>query len=315
VKVGGQVKRLTLEAGTADAGRTLQALLHERCGLSHSRARGLIDAGGVRLVGGHPIPAGEYGRRLAPGERFEVELDPARRYQPKKKERPGRGYRVVHRDDDILVVDKGPEVLSVPTPLSDEDSLVDRILESERERGVKHASLFPVHRLDRDTSGLLLFARNHRAHVELKASFAERAIERRYLAVVEGRLEQEQGKFESRLVEDPKSLKVKSTTRPGEGREATTEYRVTERLPRATVVTVRLVTGRKNQIRVHFAEARHPLVGDRRYGRPSPHIGRAALHAASLAFRHPADARRMTFASPLPADLRGLLRSLRSRPA
>jgi 23S rRNA pseudouridine1911/1915/1917 synthase len=309
------VKRLTLEAGDADAGKTLQALLHERCGLSHSRARGLIDAGGVRLLGGHPVPAGEYARRLAAGERFEIQFDPDRRYQPKAKERPGRGYRIVHRDDDLIVVDKSPEVLSVPTPLRDEDSLVDRILESERARGVKGAALYPVHRLDRDTSGLLLFARSHRAHQALKASFAERAIERRYVAVVEGRMAEDQGRFESRVVEDLKSLKVKSTTRPGEGREAITEFRVTERLPRATVVTVRLVTGRKNQIRVHFAEARHPLVGDRRYGRPSLQIGRVALHAASLAFRHPGDGRRMTFTSPLPADIRGLLRRLRSHPA
>jgi len=309
------VKRLTLDAGDADVGKTLQALLHERVGLSHSRARGLIDAGGVRLAGGHPVPAGEYARRVAAGERFEIQLDPQRRYQPKPKERPGRGYRVVHRDDDLLVVDKGPEVLSVPTPLRDEDSLVERILESERARGVRGAALFPVHRLDRDTSGLLLFARTHRAHQELKALFVDRTIERRYVAVVEGRVAEEQGRFESRVVEDPKSLKVKSTTRPGEGREAITEFRVTERLPRATVVTVRLVTGRKNQIRVHFAEARHPLVGDRRYGRPSPQIGRAALHAASLAFRHPADGRKMTFTSPLPADMRGLLRRLRSHPA
>jgi 23S rRNA pseudouridine1911/1915/1917 synthase len=309
------VKRLTIEAGATDAGRTLQSLLHDRCGLSHAQARGVIDAGGVRAAGGRPVPQGDYARRLEAGDRFEVAFDPGRRYHPRHRERPGRGYRVVHRDDDLVVVDKGPEVLSVPTPLRDEESLVDRLLESEHERGVRRASLYPVHRLDRDTSGLLLFARTRAAHEGLKAQFAARSIERRYLAVVEGRIAADQGRFESRVVEDPRSLKVRSTGRAGEGREAITEYRVTERLPRATVVTVRLLTGRKNQIRVHFAEAGHPLLGDRRYGRPSPHIGRVALHATSLAFEHPATGRKVSFQSPLPPDLRVLLRRLRTHPA
>jgi 23S rRNA pseudouridine1911/1915/1917 synthase len=309
------VKSLILEAGAADAGRTLQALLHDRCGISHAQARGVIDAGGVRPEGGRPVGAGEYARRVAAGERFEVVFDPGQRYHARPKERPGRGYRVVHRDDDLVVVDKAPEVLSVPTPLREEESLVDRLLEAERERGVSRASLYPVHRLDRDTSGLLLFARNRLTHEGLKAQFAERSIERRYVAVVEGVIKEDQGRFESRVVEDPKTLKVRSTEAPGEGREAITEFRVTERLPRATVVTVRLLTGRKNQIRVHFAEAGHPLVGDRRYGRPSPHIGRAALHATSLAFLHPATLRKMSFQSPPPPDFRGLLRRLRGRPA
>ena len=128
---------------------------------------------------------------------------------------------------------------------------------------------------------------------------------------MEGRIATETGRFESSLVEDPRSLKVHSTRTPGEGKPAITEYRVTERLPRATVVSVKLLTGRKNQIRAHFAEAGHPLVGDRRYGRASDAIGRTALHAMRLSFTHPETGRRMTFQSPLPPDIRGLLRRLR----
>jgi 23S rRNA pseudouridine1911/1915/1917 synthase len=308
------MKRVTLEAGPADAGRTLQALLHDRCGVSHAQARGLIDAGSVRAAVPPPVRPGDYARRLKPGERFEVAWDEGRRYHPKPVERPGRGYQVLHRDDALIVIDKGPEVLSVPTALRSEDSLLDRLLQQERDRGIRNAEIFPVHRLDRDTSGLLMFARTGPALGDLKEQFADRSLERRYVAVVEGTVEKEKGRFESRVVEDPKSLKVRSTRRPGKGREAVTEYEVAERLPNATVVNVRLRTGRKNQIRVHFAEAGHPVVGDQRYGKPSRHIRRTALHALRLAFIHPVTNRRVSFESPLPADLSALIRRLRSEP-
>jgi 23S rRNA pseudouridine1911/1915/1917 synthase len=261
--------------------------------------------------GGDPVAPGGYARRLVPGERFTVTFDPQQRYQPRPKERPGRGYKVLFRDDDLVVVDKAPDLLTVPTSLRDEESLVDRLLDAERGRGVRRAALYPVHRLDRDTSGLLLFARRKPAQEGLKTQFSEHTIERRYLAIVEGRVDPDQGRFESRLVEDPRSLKVRSTRNPGEGKAAITEYRVTERLSQATVVSVRLLTGRKNQIRAHFSEAGHPLLGDRRYGRASEAIRRTALHAMRLTFTHPGTGERMAFQSPLPPDFRALLRRLR----
>ena len=282
--------------------------------VSHAQARGLIDAGSVRSAEPPAVRPGDYARRLKPGERFEVAWDDRRRYHAKPAERPGRGYEVLHRDDALIVIDKGPEVLSVPTALRSEDSLLDRLIESERSRGVRNAQIFPVHRLDRDTSGLLLFARTGPALGALKEQFADRSLERRYVAVVEGRIEQDRGRFESRVVESPRDLKVRSTRRPGRGREAITEFEVAERLPNATVINVRLRTGRKNQIRVHFAEAGHPLVGDHRYGRPSRHIRRTALHALRLAFIHPRTNQRVSFESPLPADISALIRRLRSEP-
>lgn len=294
-----------------DEGRTLQALLHDRGAFSHAEAKGLIDAGAVR--GRPPVRPGDYARRVAAGERFEIRRDPGRRYRPRPAARPGKGFRVVHRDREILVIDKSADLLSVPTALRREESLVERLLEAERQRGVRRPVLFAVNRLDRDTSGLLLFARSRAAHDALRGQFQTRSVDRRYVAVAEGRLEKDRGRLESRLVEDPGSLKVHSTRDPRSGRMAITEYEVSERLKQATVLSVRLLTGRKNQIRVHLAEAGHPLVGDRRYGAPSPHIGRTALHARALGFAHPATGRHMEFVSPLPRDLRRLIRALRSR--
>jgi 23S rRNA pseudouridine1911/1915/1917 synthase len=301
--------KLILKIAPEDVGRTLQAVLHDRGGVSHSEARGLIDAGAVH--GPSEVRPGDYARRVAAGERYEVRRDPERRYRPKPPPPPGEGYSVIHDDREFLIIDKQPDLLTVPTRLREEDSLVERLLEVERQRGVRFPAMYALHRLDRDTSGLLLFARSRRAFEALQAQFTTRAIDRRYVAVATGTVEQDRGRLESRLVEDRKSLKMRSTRRPHEGKEAITEFEVKERLPGATVLDVRLRTGRKNQIRVHLAEAGHPLVGDRRYGKPSPLIDRTALHAASLTFEHPVTARRVSFESPLPRDLRRLIKTLR----
>jgi len=296
-----------IDVAPEDGGRTLPAVLHDRGGFTHKEARGLIDAGGVRGV-----EPGAYARRVAAGERYEVRFDPSRRYRPKPSPRPGEGYRIVHEDRDLLVVEKGARLLSVPTPLrEDEDSLVERLLESERARGVRRPALYALHRLDWDTSGLLLFARSRRAHEAIEAQFKSRTIERLYTAVATGRVEPDEGRFTSRLVEDARTLKVRSTRRPGEGKEAITEYTVSERLPSATVLSVRLRTGRRNQIRVHLAEAGHPLIGDRSYGKATSLIGRTALHAGTLRFVHPITRRTVTFESPLPRDMRILIKRLR----
>ncbi len=306
------MKSLPIEVAPEDAGRTLQAVLHDRGGFSHGEARGLIDAGAVRDGRGKVVEAGEYARRVAAGEKYEVRIDPARRYRPQPPPRPGLGYRVIHQERELFVVEKQPRLLSVPTPLrQEEDSLVDRLLEVERARGVRRPALYAMHRLDWDTSGLLLFARSRRAFEALESQFVTRTIERIYTAVATGRVDPDEGRFQSRLVEDRRSLKVHSTRRPGEGKEAITEYKVTERLPRATVLSISLRTGRRNQIRVHLAEAGHPLIGDRSYGKPSPIIGRTALHARILRFLHPVTGQRVEFESAPPRDFRHLIKVLR----
>jgi len=305
------LKTLTIEVGADERGRTLQSLLHDRGGFSHAEARGLIDAGAVR--GPAVISPGQYARRVRPGERYVVRHEEGRRYRPRVVSRAGRGYRLIHQDRHLLVIDKEPDLLSVPTALRREESLVDRLLEAERRRGVRHPALYAVHRLDRDTSGLILYARTRQALDGLKPQFAAREVERLYVAVADGAVVPARGRLASRLVEDPGSLKMRSVPRGDAGKEAITEYEVTERLSEATVLSVRIATGRKNQIRVHLSEAGHPLVGDRRYGRRSPLIGRTALHARSLAFVHPVSGRRVRYESPLPDDLKRLIRQLRVR--
>ncbi len=301
-----------IEVRPDEQGRTLQAILHDRGGFSHAEARGLIDAGAVR--GPTDIAPGAYARRVQAGERYQIRRDEGRRYHPRPTLRTGRGFRVVHQERHLLVIDKSAELLSVPTALRQEESLVERLLEREKRRGVRRPALFAVHRLDRETSGLILYARSQRAFEGLKAQFASRSIERLYLAVATGVIEKKRGRLVSRLVEDPKTLRMRIVRGTREGREAVTEYEVRERLAAASVVSLRLGTGRKNQIRVQMAEIGHSLVGDRRYGKRSPLIGRTALHARSLAFDHPITAVRCRYESPLPDDMKKLIRQLRGRP-
>ncbi len=224
-----------------------------------------------------------------------------------------RGYRLVLEDDDLLVVEKDPGVLTVPAPSSPGDSLVDRLLEMYRSRGFRRPRLWVVHRIDRYTSGLVLFARREAAAARLIDMFRSRLVLREYLAICHGIPRPAAARLESRLVESPRSLKIGVTNDPRKGRLASCSY-VTERaLTRAALLRVTLETGVRNQIRVQLAEAGHPLVGDHTYGERSPLIGRVALHATRLGFSHPSTGRPVGIESRLPEDMALLLKRLRRR--
>ncbi|HUC43727.1 MAG TPA: RluA family pseudouridine synthase [Candidatus Sulfotelmatobacter sp.] len=304
----------SVEAGSDDAGRTVQRVLHDRLGVSNAEAKGLIAAGCVRRNGRR---VDKPDTRVAASDRIELAAEAGRRYAAVAPvRRAGDGYRVLHEDDDLVVVDKEAGVLTVPAGTADGSSLVERLLAAYRKRGHRDPVLRVVHRIDRYTSGLVVFARSHPALLELKRQFKARSPERIYLAVAEGDVTPDRGRYEHDLEEDAKSLKVR-VVRGGRrtAQRATLGYRVLERLPRATFVEVALETGRRNQIRVQFAEEGHPLIGDRAYGRPSPLIARVALHAHRLAFTSPRGCRPLRFESPLPGDIRRLLRELRGHTA
>jgi len=299
----------TFHARVEQAGHTVQRLVHDGAGVSNAEAKGLVAAGCVRRNGRTVAKPDE---RVYEGDRVEVSAEAGRSYAAAVHvPRGGDGWKVVHEDDDLVVVDKEPGVLTVPTATPVGDSLEEKLLASYRKRGHNKPSLVVVHRIDRFTSGLVVFARHHPAARELKRQFLERSPERIYLAVAEGRLEADRGRLVHALAENPKSLKVYVVAKAADGREASLRYRVIERLPHATLLEVTLETGRRNQIRVQLAAEGHPIVGDFAYGRPSPLIGRVALHAHCLAFDTPRGRKRLKFESPLPSDIKRLLTKLR----
>lgn len=305
---------LDLRAGPGEAGRTVTAVLKERSSFSHAVARGAIARGEVR-VNDHPVR--DAALRLKEGDHLQARLDPDRRLRggalPGRREGPG--YRILLEDRHLLVVEKQAGVITVPAPGHEEGSLVHRLVQREGHRGVRTPRLFVIHRIDRFTSGLVLFARSEEAAGPLLAQFKQRTPVREYLAICHGIPDPPEQRLESILQEDPKSLKVRERHgSPRGGRTAITRFRVEERLNGAALLRVTLETGRRNQIRVQLAGIGHSLLGDLAYGQPSSMIARVALHAARLQFNHPVSGAPIRVESPLPDDFRALLRRLRREP-
>ena len=232
--------------------------------------------------------------------RGDVEVDVDDRVELNAPAPPGcpTPLRLVHEDDDILVVDKPAGLLTIATESERERTAYRLLRDWVANRGARSSRLFIVHRLDRETSGLIVFAKSVAAKEHLQAQFAVRTAERVYVAVVEGAGAPAEGTLVSRLAED-RALRVRVAER-GDGKEAITRYRVLERRRGATLVELRLVTGRRAQIRAQLAAAGHPIAGDAQYGSRANPMRRLALHATRLAFVHPRGSR-VSFDSPPPA--------------
>ncbi|MBP5320041.1 MAG: RluA family pseudouridine synthase [Kiritimatiellae bacterium] len=212
-----------------------------------------------------------------------------------------RGITFLYEDRDLVVIDKAEGVLTTDALYGDPhtaEAAVTAYLRKGAARSSKRAYL--VHRLDRETSGVLLFAKSEEAQTRLKENW--RNNEKIYLALVEGQLAEPAGIFESALVEDEDYF-VHSVDDPDQGKWARTQYAVCFTTERISAVKIRLLTGRKNQIRVHFSEAGHPVVGDWKYGASRRfRAPRLFLHAQSIAFDHPHNGGRMVFEAPIPAS-------------
>ena len=290
-------------------GATVQSVVHLVGRFTNSVAQGLVDAGCVRIAGRiveDPV------MRLRAGTRLMLAYDARTRYSPRPRPRRGEGYRVVFEDHDIIVVDKEAGLLSVPTPETDAPSLAARLFDDLNARGVKKPRLYAVHRLDRQVSGLLVFARSFESLWGLVPQFDSHVARRTYFGIAEGAIERRSGTLRSLLAMDPRSHAVRVARDPDEGRPAVTHWRALERFRDATACEITLETGRKNQIRVQFAEMGHPLVGDARYGHPSSLLRRVALHADHLEIEHPVRGGRVGFRSHPPREIIHLLHHLRA---
>ena len=228
---------------------------------------------------------------------------------PKKKRSTNKhlpkGLKILYEDKDILVVDKPAGLLSVATATNKTRTAYYFLTDYVRKGCPKSRNrLFTVHRLDQWTSGVLVFAKSEEIKLQLQVQWKE--TEKKYLAVVHGRLAQKQGIISSLLAEN-KAFVVYSTPNPAKGKLARTAYKVLKETDQFSLLEVGLLTGRKNQIRVHLADKGHPVVGDRKYGKAADKFRRLALHSKSISFKHPATGRQLTFETKLPAYFRNLL--------
>jgi 23S rRNA pseudouridine1911/1915/1917 synthase len=312
-----------------DAGRPLGDYLRVRLSLPRSAVRQLLQHGLVRLAG---VPCRDPERRLQRGQRIEVRPAPPRQPTPRQPpSRPPGGPQPVlrHVDEHLVVVEK-PAGLTTMRHAEDvaefgqrarrflPPTLADLLppLLAKRQQG-HPATVRAVHRLDKETSGLVVFARTAAAERHLGKQFRAHTIERQYLAVVRGRARE--GRIESWLVADRGDGRRGSTAVAGQGQRAVTHVRVVEELGDYTLIECRLETGRTHQVRIHLGEAGTPLCGEHIYdrplhGKPLPDgsgAARVALHAAVLGFDHPATGERRRWTSRLPKDLDDLVRRLR----
>ena len=292
--------------GDEEAGARLDVVLAARAGLSRSAAQKLIDAGRVALDGSavrkrHEVRAGAV---------VTWELGP----EPARMEPEAVPYTLVYEDGWLLVVDKPAGVVVHPAPGHEHGTLAQGLVERGA-RGGHEARPGIVHRLDKDTSGLLIVARRDDAYTALVAAMERRDIARLYIALLRGKLPQDDGVIDApigRHIRDRTRMSLHTTA----GKRAVTHFHVLGRAPGYTLVRVQLETGRTHQIRVHFAALGYPVAGDVQYGgRERPEgLERQFLHAARLDFPHPQDGRQMSFTSPLPPELAAFLAGLRLPP-
>jgi 23S rRNA pseudouridine1911/1915/1917 synthase len=300
-----------------DAGSRLDKFLAAggRAG-SRARAADALERGKV-FVNDREVTLRDAGVRLASGDTVRVWMDRPGSARRTAALGDGRDLPIVYEDESLVVLNKPAGLLAVPLPprrRANARSVFDDLKDYLRRRGRRRP--FVVHRIDRDTSGLVVFAKSEAAQEQLKGQFKRRLPDRVYHAVVYGHPSPSSGTWRDHLVWDRKALIQKEThPRDPRGKEAISHYKVLEKLAGAALIEVKLVTGKRNQIRIQARLRGHTLVGEQRYTygpdelRSIP-FPRQALHAYRLAFTHPGDGRPLQFEAPLPVDMRELITKL-----
>jgi len=316
-----EIKRIKIKVSGDLKGRIrLDALLVKELGfLSRARIQRLIKAGRVWVNSG----SGRCSLKVGAGDLIEVSIPSL---SPSKLESEPIPLKILYEDDDLMVIDKPAGLLTHPAGTQVSGTLVNALLYHCKNLSGIGGELKPgiVHRLDKLTSGVMVVAKNDKAHIGLAEQFKVHSIKRAYWAVVYGMMERGSGRIEGLIQRNPRQ-RLKMTGRAKTGKVAITEWRVRERFRHFSLLECELWTGRTHQIRVHLSESGHPLVGDPVYGRGwsvperlNPELKsvikefkRQALHAYLLGFEHPISKEKMSFRSELPEDMEDLVNRLR----
>ena len=307
------------EVGSAQSGLRLDRALGELFP-EHSRSflARLVDDGLVRV---DAKPATKTSQRVEQGQRVSIEVPDAAPSSAESQELP---LTVLHQDEDIVVIDKPAGLVVHPAAGHPDQTLVNALLFHVKDLSGIGGELRPgiVHRLDKDTSGVMLIAKHDEAHRKLTANWNTDAVQKEYVAIVYGTPSSTRGTVDAPIGRDPRDRKRMAVVT--DGRRAVTDYELVERMRHTSLLRCRLRTGRTHQIRVHMKHLGHPIVGDPVYSGPQwrgipdkkvqrviAAFTRQALHAARLTFAHPRTGRSMSLEAPLPPDLRELLEVLR----
>ena len=285
----------------------LDRCVSENCpGLSRTQAQKLIDDGYVTVNG--KIEKAKYKSDI--GDRIEINIPPP---SPSKLLPEAIPIKILYEDDDLLVIDKPAGLTVHPAPGHPTHTLVNAMLSHLSELADADDTSRPgiVHRLDKDTSGVMLIAKNITALANLSEQFKSRSIKKVYLTLVRGHLKPERGVIEAPIGRDSGDRKKMSVTGESRGRQARTNYRVIRYVGNNSLLEITSETGRTHQIRVHLAAIGYPVVGDGTYGTKSAYLNRQFLHAHRLGFHLPSSGDYVEFESPLPADLEKTLNEIK----
>jgi 23S rRNA pseudouridine1911/1915/1917 synthase len=296
-------RQYSLEADAA--GARLDKFLGERCPeLSRTHAQKLIGDGMVTVNG----RVARAGLKLNTGDKIDITIPPE---APSHLTPEAIPLKIIYEDNDLMVIDKPAGLAVHPAPGHPAHTLVNAVLGHLPEIAGNEESRRPgiVHRLDKDTSGLILVAKNRLAQADIAGQFKSRTVSKSYLALVKGRLSPEAGIIEANIGRDPRNRQRMAVVTGG--RAARTEYRVIKYIGDYSLLEIKPETGRTHQIRVHLAAIGFPVVGDATYGVTSPHLARQFLHAGKIGFNLPSTGEYVEFESSLPPDLEQALKDIR----
>lgn len=296
----------TVTAETEDAGTRADVFLAAKLGVSRSNMQKLLEDGRVKR--GEKIIKANY--KVRAGEMFVVDIpDP----EPIEAVPENIPLDIIYEDDDVVVLNKARGMVVHPAPGNYTGTLVNALLYHCSNLSGINSAIRPgiVHRLDKDTSGIMIVAKNDAAHISLSQQIQSKTAVRTYLAVVRGNIKTDSGTIETQIARDKTDRKKMAVVKEG-GRDAITDYEVLERFGKYTLVRCKLRTGRTHQIRVHMEYLGYPLVGDPKYSPMKTPFGikGQALHSHTLEFTHPRTGERMKFEAPLPEDMHKIITRL-----
>lgn len=296
----------TAVAAAEDAGTRADVFLANKLGVSRSNMQKLLNEGRVRR--GEKTIKANY--KVRAGETFTIDIPEPEPIEAVPENIP---LDIIYEDDDVVVLNKARGMVVHPAPGNHTGTLVNALLYHCSNLSGINSAIRPgiVHRLDKDTSGIMIVAKNDAAHISLSQQIQEKSAVRTYLAVVRGNIKTDSGTIETQIARDKNDRKKMAVVKEG-GRIAITDYEVLERFGKYTVVRCKLRTGRTHQIRVHMEYLGYPLVGDPKYSPMKTPFGikGQALHSQTLEFTHPRTGERMKFEAPLPEDMHKIITRL-----
>ena len=296
----------TVTAETEDAGTRADVFLAAKLGVSRSNMQKLLEDGRVKR--GEKIIKANY--KVRAGEMFVVDIPEPEPIEAVPENIP---LDIIYEDDDVVVLNKARGMVVHPAPGNYTGTLVNALLYHCSNLSGINSAIRPgiVHRLDKDTSGIMIVAKNDAAHISLSQQIQSKTAVRTYLAVVRGNIKTDSGTIETQIARDKTDRKKMAVVKEG-GRDAITDYEVLERFGKYTLVRSKLRTGRTHQIRVHMEYLGYPLVGDPKYSPMKTPFGikGQALHSHTLEFTHPRTGERMKFEAPLPEDMHKIITRL-----